>query len=70
MRDLTVKPDSGQSKSYGTTPSILCWPTLPAGTVTGETAAFDGALSREAGEDVGQYDITKGSLELKDSEYL
>ena len=37
------------------------------GTVTGETAAFDGALSREAGEDVGQYDITKGSLELKDS---
>ena len=37
------------------------------GTVTGETAVFDGALSREAGEDVGQYDITKGSLELKDS---
>lgn len=37
------------------------------GTVTGETAAFDGVLSREAGEDVGQYDITKGSLALKDS---
>ena len=65
-RDLTVKPNSGQSKSYGTTPDpVLAY--TSTGTVTGETAAFDGALSREAGEDVGQYDITKGSLELKDS---
>ena len=64
--DLTVKPNSGQSKSYGTTPDpVLAY--TSTGTVTGETAAFDGALSREAGEDVGQYDITKGSLELKDS---
>ena len=67
VRDLTVKPDSGQSKSYGTTPDpVLAY--TSTGTVTGETAAFDGALSREAGEDVGQYDITKGSLELKDSD--
>ena len=66
VRDLTVKPNSGQSKSYGTTPDpVLAY--TSTGTVTGETAAFDGALSREAGEDVGQYDITKGSLELKDS---
>ena len=66
VRDLTVKPDSGQSKSYGTTPDpVLAY--TSTGTVTGETAAFDGALSRKAGEDVGQYDITKGSLELKDS---
>ena len=66
MRDLTVKPNSGQSKSYGTTPDpVLAY--TSTGTVTGETAVFDGALSREAGEDVGQYDITKGSLELKDS---
>ena len=65
-RDLTVKPNSGQSKSYGTTPDpVLAY--TSTGTVTGETAAFDGALSREAGEDVDQYDITKGSLELKDS---
>ena len=65
-RDLTVKPNSGQSKSYGTTPDpVLVY--TSTGTVTGETAVFDGALSREAGEDVGQYDITKGSLELKDS---
>ena len=66
VRDLTVKPNSGQSKSYGTTPDpVLAY--TSTGTVTGETAAFDGALSREAGEDVDQYDITKGSLELKDS---
>ena len=66
VRDLTVKPNSGQSKSYGTTPDpVLAY--TSTGTVTGETAVFDGALSREAGEDVGQYDITKGSLELKDS---
>ena len=66
VRDLTVKPNSGQSKSYGTTPDpVLAY--TSTGTVTGETAAFDGALSREAGEDVGQYDISKGSLELKDS---
>ena len=66
VRDLTVKPNSGQSKSYGTTPDpVLAY--TSTGTVTGETAAFDGALSREAGEDVGTYNITKGSLELKGS---
>ena len=66
VRDLTVKPNSGQSKSYGTTPDpVLAY--TSTGTVTGETAAFDGALSRETGEDVGTYNITKGSLALKDS---
>ena len=63
---LTVTPNGGQSKSYGTTPDpVLAY--TSTGTVTGETAAFDGALSREAGEDVGIYNITKGSLELKGS---
>lgn len=66
VRDLTVKPNSGQSKSYGTTPDpVLAY--TSTGTVTGETAAFDGALSREAGEDVGTYNITKGSLALEGS---
>ena len=63
---LTVTPNSGQRKSYGTTPDpVLAY--TSTGTVTGETAAFDGALSREAGEDVGTYNITKGSLALKDN---
>ena len=64
---LTVTPNSGQRKSYGTTPDpVLAY--TSTGTVTGETAAFDGALSREAGEDVGTYNITKGSLALEDSD--
>ena len=63
---LTVTPTGGQSKSYGTTPDpVLAY--TSTGTVTGETAAFDGALSREAGEDVGTYNITKGSLALEGS---
>ena len=62
---LTVTPTGGQSKSYGTTPDpVLAY--TSTGTVTGETAAFDGALSREAGEDVGQYDITLGTLAMMD----
>ncbi len=61
--ELTVTPNSGQSKSYGTTPDpVLAY--TSTGTVTGETAAFDGALSRAEGEDVGQYDITLGTLEM------
>ena len=64
---LTVTPNSGQSKSYGTTPDpVLAY--TSTGTVTGETAAFDGALSRDPGEDVGTYNITKGSLALKGSD--
>ena len=48
---LTVTPTGGQSKSYGTTPDpVLAY--TSTGTVTGETAAFDGALSRAEGEDV------------------
>ncbi|MBS1359364.1 MAG: hypothetical protein HPZ92_02420 [Oscillospiraceae bacterium] len=65
-KDLTVKPDSGKSKAYGTTPD----PELTyksTGTVNSETAAFEGVLSRVAGEDVGTYKITIGSLALKDS---
>ncbi len=60
---LTVTPTGGQSKSYGTTPDpVLAY--TSTGTVTGETAAFDGALSRAEGEDVDQYDITLGTLEM------
>lgn len=65
VRDLTVKPDSGQRKTFGDADPALTY--AYSGEVSGETPVFDGALSREAGEDVGQYDITKGSLELKDS---
>ena len=63
---LTVTPTSAQSKKYGESdPATLNYAYSSA--VASETPAFDGALSRDPGEDVGQYDITKGSLELKDS---
>ena len=65
VRDLTVKPDSGQRKTFGDADPALTY--AYSGEVSGETPVFDGALSREAGEDVGQYHITKGSLEPKDS---
>ena len=65
VRDLTVKPDSGQRKTFGDADPALTY--AYSGEVSGENPVFDGALSREAGEDVGQYDITKGSLEPKDS---
>ena len=64
-RDLTVKPDSGQRKTFGDADPALTY--AYSGEVSGETPVFDGALSRETGEDVGTYNITKGSLELKDS---
>ena len=65
-RDLTVTPNAGQSKSYGTTTDpVLAY--TPTGAVASETPSFDGALSRDPGEDVGTYNITKGSLALKDS---
>lgn len=62
---LTVTPDGGQSKKFDATDPTLTY--AYSGGVSGETPAFDGALSRAEGEDVGQYDITKGSLALKDS---
>ena len=65
VRDLTVKPDSGQRKTFGDADPALTY--AYSGEVSGETPVFDGALSRKTGEDVGTYNITKGSLELKDS---
>ena len=62
---LTVTPNSGQRKKFGDADPTLTY--AYSGEVSGEIPAFDGALSRAKGEDVGQYDITKGSLELKDS---
>lgn len=65
VRDLTVKPDSGQRKTFGDADPALTY--AYSGEVSGETPVFDGALSREAGEDVGTYKITKGNLALKNS---
>ena len=62
---LTVTPTSGQSKKFGATDPTLTY--AYSGEVSGETPAFDGALSRDPGDDVGTYNITKGSLALEGS---
>ena len=72
---LTVTPKGGQRKKFGDADPTLTY--AYSGEVSGETPAFDGALSRAEGEDVGQYDITLGTLEMmnydssgfKDSNY-
>ena len=62
---LTVTPKGGQSKTFGDADPTLIY--AYSGEVSGETPAFDGALSRDPGEDVGTYNITKGSLALEGS---
>ena len=63
--ELTVTPKGGQSKKFGDADPTLTY--AYSGEVSGETPAFDGALSRDPGDDVGTYNITKGSLALEGS---
>jgi uncharacterized repeat protein (TIGR02543 family) len=58
---LTITPDSGQSKTYGAIDPVLTY--TASGWKNGETASLlSGALSRDAGENVGEYKITRDSL--------
>jgi len=58
-RTITVTVDAGQSKVYGNAdPASYTY--THAGENAGETAAFTGALSRAAGENVGTYAINVG----------
>ena len=63
-RGLTVTPNAGQSKKFGAADPTLH--STNSGRVTGQIPDFSGALSRAEGEDVGQYDITLGTLALID----
>ena len=63
-RDLTVTPNAGQSKKFGAADPTLH--STNSGRVSGQIPDFTGALSRAEGEDVGQYDITLGTLALID----
>ena len=63
-RDLTVTPNAGQSKKFGAVDPTLH--STNSGRVPGQIPDFSGALSRAEGEDVGQYDITLGTLALID----
>ncbi|MCE9508685.1 MAG: hypothetical protein K8R48_10310, partial [Alphaproteobacteria bacterium] len=63
QRHVTVTADAGQHKAYGDAdPSGFTY-SLTAGSLVG-LDGFSGALTRDAGEDVGSYDITQGTLAL------
>src|SRR5206468_2093300 len=58
---VTVAPTAGQYKNYGAVDPTLTYGVTPA--LVG-TDTFSGALARDAGTDVGFYNITQGSLVL------
>ena len=62
--ELTVTPNSGQRKKFGATDPTLIYTT--SGAVGSQIPSFTGKLSRAEGEDVGQYDITLGTLAMMD----
>lgn len=57
---ITVTPDSGQSKAYGAQDPVLTYTVTGGSLVSGDR--LQGALSRASGEEVGQYEITIGTL--------
>src|SRR5437016_9919792 len=61
MLPATVTPTAGQYKIYGAGDPTLAYTFAPA--LVG-TDTFSGGLSRDAGENVGLYNITQGTLAL------
>ena len=61
-RPVTVTPDSGQFKNFGDNDPTLTYQVTGGSVVTGDS--FSGALSRDAGNNVGLYEITQGTLSL------
>src|SRR5437870_968017 len=58
---VTVTPDSGQFKTYGSSDPALTYGSAPA--LIGSDS-FTGALARDAGSNVGLYNIKQGTLAL------
>jgi hypothetical protein len=63
--EITVTPNDGQTKVYGGTEPTLTY--AVSGAKNGETAAFNGTLSRNAGESAADYAIVQNNLALKDN---
>lgn len=61
-RPITVTANSGQFKIIGATDPVLTYSFADGALVTGDS--FTGALSRVAGETIGTYPITIGTLAL------
>jgi len=62
-KDLVILPNPGQSKYYGDNDDLISYE--PTGNY--EQPVFSGKLSRVAGEDVGNYEITLGTLAIVDA---
>jgi hypothetical protein len=61
-RPVTVTADA-KTKEYGASDPILTYQ-ITSGNLAGNGDAFGGALTRDAGENVGTYAITQGTLAL------
>jgi hypothetical protein len=59
---IVVTPTSGLAKVYGSADPTLTY--TQTGALSTETAAFTGSITREAGNDVGNYEILVGTLAL------
>ncbi|KAI9550166.1 hypothetical protein GHT06_003538 [Daphnia sinensis] len=62
---LTLLPDSGLTKAYGTLDPALSY--TYSGNMAGQNPDFSGSLSRIAGQNVGSYEITAGSMNIIDN---
>ncbi|WP_298947697.1 MBG domain-containing protein [uncultured Polaribacter sp.] len=62
QRTISVAPSTGLTKQYGEADPEFTY--IFSGSISGQTAAFSGSLSRDQGEAVDQYEITQGSLVL------
>ncbi len=63
--DIAIKPNTGQSKTYGAPEPPLAY-TVVSGSLFFNDA-FKGSLARQQGEDVGTYTIRQGTLGLNDN---
>ena len=63
--NVTVKPNPGQSKTFGDPDPQLTYTVTSGELFHGDT--FRGALGRQAGEDVGNYAIQQGTLALSNN---
>ena len=63
---LTITPKSGQSKKYGDREPVLTYTSVPA-TLYGIDDKITGNLSRDEGDNVGDYAINIGSLTAGDN---
>ena len=59
---LTITPNDSQSKVFGDADAVLTYAVTGGVNFSGEEPVFSGELSRIAGEIVGNYTITLGSL--------